>query len=263
MKTPLMAASAILAASFTLATIGVAAASTTPQATKALSYLATKQQADGSLPDGLGENADYALGAKFHGLDPNNLKASSGKSVYDYFTAWVMNSSACPPKATNPRDGNSVGKLVQAVVGGGHDPTSFGGRNLLADLEGPGGSKNGIYDPSTGAFLDCASGGQNAVYAQANSILGLEVANNPLYPVPAAALQHLRSLQSSSGGWASFGTDDTNTTSLALMALAPLQNSCGTVDAALAAALRFLHTQQDPASGGMAFSNLGQYGSPD
>jgi len=255
-----LVASATLAAAVLLNLSAHAAVPSTAAGT-ALDYLATQQQSDGSIDDALGETADYALAARFHGLDPNNLKAGSGKSVYDYFATWVAASVSCTNKP-NTRDGNTVGKLVQAVVAGAHDPTAFASRNLLADLEGAGGTSGGSYDATNGAYQDCASGGQNAVYAQANAILGLESAGSALYPVPATAMDHLRSLQSTGGGWPTFGTDNTNATALALMALAPLQNTCAAVDPVLAGALRFLHTQQDPASGGMAYSNLGQFGSP-
>jgi hypothetical protein len=260
MRHLMLAASAILAAT-TFLSLPAQAAVPTTAAGKALTYLAAQQQSDGSIDGALGETADYALGAKFHGLDPNSLKASSGKSVYDYLTSWVTASIACTNKS-NTRDGNTVGKLVQAVMAGAHDPAAFGGRNLLSDLEGPGGTTGGSYNATTGAFQDCASGGQNAVYAQANAILGLEAANNATYPVPSKAIDHLHTLQSTSGGWPTFGSDNTNATALALMALAPLQNTCAAVDPVLAGALRFLHTQQDPNSGGMAYSNLGQWGNP-
>jgi hypothetical protein len=51
--------------------------------------------------------------------------------------------------------------------------------------------------------------------------------------------------------------DNTNSTAMALMALAAVHNH-----RADAAAFRFLHTQQDPATGGFAFTTLGPFGSP-
>ena len=262
MKNLTLVASAILAATAMLNLTARAAVPSTA-AVAALYYLAQQQQSDGSIDGALGETADYALGAKFQGLDPNNLKAGSGKTVYDYFTTWVAASTPCAPNDSKTRDGNSLGKLVQAVVAGAHDPTTFfSGQNLLADLEGAGGTTGGSYDATTGAYQDCNSSGQNAVYAQANAILALESAGDAQYPVPAAAINHLRALQSTTGGWPTFGQDNTNATAMALMALAPLQNTCASVDAVLAGALRFLHTQQDSTSGGMAYSNIGQFGSP-
>jgi hypothetical protein len=254
LKTRLLAASAILAASTWLGAASASAATPTPQATRALKYLEKQQQPDGSIPDGFGTTADYALGAKFHGLDPNDLKASSGNSVYDYLSSWAENSVGCSA-AGSKRDGNSLGKLVQVVVAGGRNPTSFGGRNLLADLEGPGGITGGVYDATTGTYADCASGNQNAAYAQANAILGLTAAANPQYPVPPAAIQRLRAMQGTGGGWAAFGEANTNATAMAMMALGSrLQTSCGAPpDPTLAAALRYLRTQQDPASGGFAY----------
>ena len=264
MKIRLIAASATLAAATLLPATAASAATPTAQGGKAIQYLGTQQLADGSIDDALGETADYAIGARFQGIDPNSLKASSTKSVYDYMATWLAASTACAGKNTD-RDGNTIGKLVEAVVAGGHDPSNFGGRNLLADLEGIGGTQGGAYDPATATFRDCASGGQNAVYAQANSILALYVANNPGYPVPAPAVQHLRALQDKSGAWATFGSTNTNATALALMALAPLQTFCGAaVDPVLGAALAYLHGQQDPASGGFPYSSaFGPASDPD
>jgi hypothetical protein len=51
--------------------------------------------------------------------------------------------------------------------------------------------------------------------------------------------------------------DNTNSTAMALMALASVHRRDG-----VAAALAFLHTQQDPDSGGFAFTTLGPFGSP-
>ena len=264
MKTIRFAASATLAAATVLFGTAGFAATPTSQAGKALQYLGTQQLADGSIDDALGETADYALGAKFQGIDPKTLKASSGKSVYDYMALWLAASTNCVGKTTD-RDGNTIGKLVEAVVAGGYNPTSFGGRNLLADLEGPGATTGGAYNQGTASFRDCISGGQNAVYAQANGILGLTAARNPGYPVPAAAVQRLRGQQDKSGAWATFGSTNTNATGLALMALAPLQTFCGApTDPVLAAALAYLHGQQDPASGGFPYSSaFGAASDPD
>ncbi|GAC1334415.1 MAG: hypothetical protein NVSMB17_16050 [Candidatus Dormibacteria bacterium] len=262
MKIRILAASATLAAASLLSPHAARAATPSPQAGKALQYLSANQQQDGSIDTALGETADYTLGAAFHGIDPTTLKASpSNKSVYDYFTGWVAASVSCSA-VSNTRDGNSIGKLVQAVVVGKLDPTSFGGRNLLADLEGPAGTTGGAYDASTGTFQDCASfdsktgAHQNAVYAQANAILGLQAAKNPLYPVLPAAIQRLRALQDASGGWPVFGVDSSNSTAMALMALAGvLQPTCTGPDPTLTSALAYLHTQVDPASGGFVYSS--------
>lgn len=257
MKLRILTASAILAAAFALPAEAALAATPTTQAAAALQYLAGQQQNDGSIgPDTLGETADYALGAKFQGLDPKQL-IKAGNSVYTYLSAWVASSAPCSP-VPSARDGNSIGKVVQAVAAGGLSATNFGGRNLLSDLEGVGGATGGAYDAATGTFADCSSfdpvSGKhnNAVYAQANAILGLDAANNPLYPVPVAALQHLRALQDPNGGWPVFGQDSSNSTAMAVMALSrTFTTAC---DPTLTLALTFLRTQQDPASGGLLYS---------
>ena len=272
MKTRLIAASATLAASLALGSMAASAATPSAPATKALQYLAANQQQDGSIDGAFGETADYTLGAAFHGIDPKTLKASpSNKTVFDYFTGWVSGSVSCSAVA-NTRDGNSIGKLVQAVVAGGFDPTSFGGRNLLADLEGAAATTGGAYDATTGTYADCGSYDaktsthQNAVYAQANAILGIEAANNPTYPLPPAAIARLRTLQDPAGSWSTFGAPNTSASAMALMALGNrVVSYCGAAaDPTLTAALAYLHTQQDPASGGFTYSSLyGTASDPD
>ncbi|MEA2682756.1 MAG: hypothetical protein QOK05_1084 [Chloroflexota bacterium] len=271
MKLRALAASATLAGTAILSVSTAEASVPSTAGGQAIQYLGTQQQADGSIDHSLGETADYALGAKYQGIDPNTLQAGSGKTVYDYFTTWVGASVSCAAVG-NARDGNTIGKLVQAVLAGGHDPTAFAGRNLLADLEGPSGTTGGAYDATTGTYADCVSfnagTGQhdNAVYAQANAILALDGANNATYPVPPAAIGHLRNLQGGSGGWATFGSDNTNATAMALMALgARVVTYCAApLDPTLSGALAYLHGQQDPGSGGFPYTTtFGPGSDPD
>ncbi len=214
----------------------------------ALHYLGTQQLADGSLLDTASVTEDYILGTAASGRDPNSLIASSGNSVYDFLAADISDATT---------NANRTGKLVQALVVGRRSPTSFAGENILGLLEGPGGTAGGFYDPATGSF----GGDGNAAFTQANAILGLVAAHNPVYPVTRKAIHFLKSLQDTSGpgagGWQSDGTDDTNSTSMALMALAAVGSH-----SADAAAFAFLHTQQDPTTGGFAFTTLGPFGSP-
>jgi hypothetical protein len=215
---------------------------------RALHYLSTQQQADGSIDHSASETDDYILGTTAAGGNPNALIASSGKSVYDFLTADIVDATSTS---------NRTGKLVQAVIAGHRNPRNFAGVDLLKKLEGPGGTAGGFYDPATGAF----NNGGNATFEQANSMLGLEAAHNPLFPVTGKAIAFLKSLQDTSGpgagGWPADGTDNTNSTAMALMALAGVYDH-----SADWAAFVFLHTQQDPASGGFAFTTLGPFGSP-
>jgi hypothetical protein len=216
-------------------------------AQRALQYLGTQQLADGSLLDTASVTEDYILGTAASGRNPNSLIASSGKSVYDFLAADINDATT---------NANRTGKLVQALVAGHRNPLNFAGENILGLLEGPGGTAGGFYDPATGSF----GGDGNAAFTQANAILGLVAAHNPAYPVTPKAVAFLKSLQDTSGpgagGWQADGVDNTNSTAMALMALAAVH-----VHSADMSAFAFLHTQQDPATGGFAFTTLGSFGS--
>lgn len=122
-------------------------------------------------------------------------------------------------------------------------------------MTGPGGAAGGFYDPATGSFC----GGGNAAFTQANAILGLVAADNPACPVPPKAVAFLAGLQDTSGpgtgGWQADGVINTNSTSMALMAQAAVHVSGAN------AVFAFLHSQQDPSTGGFAFTTLGSFDS--
>ena len=221
-------------------------------ATHAVQYLHSVQMADGSIDGNVNETADYVLGAAADGIDPNTLTGPSGKSAFDYFTADLGGAQK------SLQDANVLGKLIQAVVAGHHDPHNFGGINLLDRLlkgSTPGSSPQpSYYNGGTGVFLDAISAGQNQTFTQANAILGLASAGDTSLVVPAKAITELKSLQSGSGGWSSFGTFDTNDTSIALMALAATGHTPSTDAAVYSSAFTYLLTQQDSASGGFTFS---------
>jgi hypothetical protein len=216
-------------------------------AERALHYLGTQQLADGSIQDTASETEDYILGTAASGRNPNSLIAPSGKSVYDFLAADISDATT---------NANRTGKLAQALIAGHRSPLNFAGKNILGLLEGPGGTAGGFYDPVTGSF----GGDGNSAFTQANAILGLVAAHNPAYPVTPKAVTFLKGLQDTSGpgagGWQADGVDNTNSTAMALMALAAVH-----VHSANAAAFAFLHTQQDPATGGFAFTTLGSFGS--
>jgi hypothetical protein len=220
-------------------------------AERALAYLGTQQSPDGSLLDTASVTEDYILGTAASGRSPNTLISSSGNSVYSFLASDISDATS---------DANRTGKLVQALVAGHRNPANFAGENILGLLEGPGSTAGGFYDPATGSFND---GGINAAYHQANAILGLVAAHNPAYPVTAKAVHYLESLQDTTvgdpgyGGWQYTGLSNTNSTAIALMALASVGDQHG-----FTAAFAFLHTQQDAATGGFTYSTLGEYGSP-
>jgi hypothetical protein len=251
MNKRLMAASATLATATALCLTAPALAACDP-ATQALVYLSSQQKASGSIDDAVGETADFVLGATAAGYDPNTLAASSGKSPFDWFIADVQSGS---PKSTT--DPNADGKLIQAVVAGRRDPRNFGSVNLLAKLQS-------FYQPSTGAYAspsnpsDPCAASANAAICQSNAILGLRAANDSGYPVPANAVTFLKSLQATAGptqgAWGSYSPGDTNATSMALMALTAAGDTASNDAGTYSSAFTFLHSQQDPASGGFPYA---------
>ena len=210
----------------------------------ALNYLATQQLPDGSLDDRASETEDYILGTTADGKDPNKLISSAGKSVYDWLAANMASATS---------GANRTGKLAQALVAGRRDPTNFAGTNVLGLLEGPGATTGGFYNALTGSF----DTGRDAAFAQSNAMLGLFAANNIVYPVSPQAVQYLKGLQNTSsgagsGGWMADGISNTNSTAMALMALAAAHDT-----STFASAFSFLHTQQDPNTGGFVFTTIG------
>ncbi|HEX5117131.1 MAG TPA: hypothetical protein VFW65_18225 [Pseudonocardiaceae bacterium] len=216
---------------------------------RALHYLGTQQLMNGSIDNSASETEDYILGTTASGRDPNALVAASGQSVYDFLAGDITDATSTA---------NRTGKLVQALIAGHRNPHRFAGVHPLRLLEGPGATAGGFYDSATGAFND----GVNAAFEQANSILGLVAAQDPRFPVTAKAVAFLKSLQDTSGpgagGWPADGVDNTNSTAMALMALAAVHDH-----SADGAAFVFLHGQQDPTTGGFPFTTLGPFGSPN
>ncbi|MEA2646882.1 MAG: hypothetical protein QOE92_1965 [Chloroflexota bacterium] len=230
-------------------------------ATHAVQYLAAHQSDDGSVDASVGETSDFVLSAAADGVDPNTLTGAAGKTPYDYLAADL---AAPTPKAF--KDANQLGKVVQAVVAGRHEATAFGGRDLLAKLTSTSGSP-AFYDAGTGAFYD-QFGGDNQAFANAQAILALAAAGDAGHPVPPAAVTELKSLQGTTGtgtgGWSAFGFYDTNTTAMALMALAAAGDTPANDTGTYAAAYAFLHTQQDPATGGFPLTtDFGPDSDPD
>jgi prenyltransferase beta subunit len=233
----LYAASAILAAILVLV-VGdlspVPARAQTDPASRAIRFLASRQQSDGSVPgfsiyDG---TEFFVIGATAAGYDPNQLRNGAGSTAIDY-----LKSQAVP--ATT--DGGNSGRLLLAAVAAKQDITSFGGVNLVTKV-------NSFY---AAGFYQLAS-----AQGQALAILGLRAAGQPVQP---AAITALKNAQDSDGGWdyqlvkddpnaaTNFDTSDTNSTGFALMALAAVGDH--SLDAS---ALAWLKTQQQ-ADGGFAY----------
>lgn len=199
----------------------------------ALGWVRSQQSpATGGIPGGFSPydaSEFYAIGAAAAGYDPATLK-NCGPSIVDYLAANAAAASA---------DGGNTGRLILSVVGAHRDPTSFGGVDLVAKLNG--------FNNGSGVYQAGSTQGQ------ALAILGLVAAHQP---VPANAVAALKNAQDSDGGWdyamvkddpnaaTNYDTSDTNSTGFALMALAAAGDH-----AADAAALAWLRTQQQSDGG--------------
>lgn len=103
-------------------------------------------------------------------------------------------------------------KLVLAAVAGGKNPRSFGGTDLIAQMQAP--PTTTVENPIPGIWGD-------DLYDHVLVILALVSAGEP---VPDTAIAPLRDRQGEDGGWAFDGTTttgaaDSNTTALAIQAL--------------------------------------------
>lgn len=204
------------------------------EAADAAAWVRGQQQADGSFPGfGPGDTADALVALAAAAADPG-AAVKDGAAALAYLQAQAPAYSAGGPGA--------AAKLVLAAVASGEDPTRFGGVNLLAAI-------GKTYDPATGQY------GPD-VYGHALALLAARAVEAA--PAP-PAVSRLLALQLDDGGWSFDGTaatgSDTNTTSLALQALAGLRQA----DGARAKAIAYLKGQQND-DGGFPYSQTSQFG---
>jgi prenyltransferase beta subunit len=169
-------------------------------ASKALAWLATKQNADGGFSDGfspeskVSATADAILAIASAGQDVSVWK-KNGISPLDYLQS----------RAGQLSKGGELGKVILAVIATGGDPHSFGSVDLVARLNAlhkSGGYGGTLYE-DTLAVLALANAGQS---------------------VPDDVLTRLLNAQTTDGAWAftgetAAGAGDTNTTALVVQAL--------------------------------------------
>lgn len=229
---------ALTLAALAIASLAPAAARAQPDPTKAaaaaLSWVRAQQQSDGGFPGfGPGDTADVVFALVAAGQRPAGV-TKGGKSPIDYLEAQAAGYAATGVGA--------AAKLALAASAVGGDPTSFGGENLLAAI-------GKSYDPASGQY------GPD-VFSHALALLAIRAAGAA---PPALALDRLAGLQLDDGGWSFDGTaatgSDTNTTSLAIQALAG-QPQLGAVRPK---AIAYLRSQQNP-DGGFPYSQTSPYG---
>jgi prenyltransferase beta subunit len=194
---------------------------------KAIDWIASQQQADGSFAGfGAGATLDAVLAIASTGRDPQSFVSSGGKTPGDFLVTQVptySNSSAA-----------AAGKMLVGAVLVGGNPTDFGGVDLVLSV-------NNTYSPTIGQY-------GSSVWDQAWAMIGLAAANQT---IPPSATQRLAEIRDANGGWGfgafgSFGVDP-DSTGLALMAL---QAGGEPISAtAVVSGLAYLQAAQNPDGG--------------
>ena len=240
----------ILVFGLVLGGVAQAGPTLTRRARVATGYLATQQQDSGSFPgfSPLGSTADAVVSLVAARRGSTNIE-----SALDYLEAHIADADTVGEK----------GKLVMAAVAGGRNPRDFGGRDLvqeLLDAEQESGQYSAFTpdDPFDGEATD-----------QALAILALAAA--PDVDPSTNSLTWLADAQCEDGGWQHTGpqaenenghcftgdgeTDffrsDTNTTSVAVQAIAAHPQASATL---ARDPLAFFRKIRDPRKGGWGYT---------
>jgi hypothetical protein len=217
-------------------TASFAATPYTDAANKALGWVKTQQQPDGSFAGlGAGSTIDAVLAIIAAGHDPATY-TQGGNTPITFLESKAAELSKAP---------GGAGKLLLLAATLGMDGTSFGGVNLVNLINGTYNAQTGQYGPD--------------VIGHAFSMLGLSAAGQA---VPPQAVVFLESAQGPEGGWAFSGDTgpgkaDTNTTAVVLQALVAQSRNADTL---ISKAVAYLTTQQNP-DGGFPFQQGSEYGS--
>lgn len=194
-------------------------------ATRALEWLRSQQQDDGSLNIGFGHPAgvtcDAILAIVASGGDPSSWRKATGKPSLTEYLATTASEYAV--------DAATTGKLIVTIAAAKQDPKNFGGKDWLAQLQS--------FAQTKGTFDAGAVG-------QAWAILALKAAGQS---VPAEAVAVLKSYQLDSGAWNSAFGPDTDTVAIVLQAL--VAGGEPKTSDAIRQALSFFETQQNEDGG--------------
>ena len=210
----------------------------TEEARKALDWMRSQQQPDGSFPGfGAGSTVDAVLAIIAAGMDPDDSFIKNGRNPVDFLETKAKEIAATP---------GGAGKLLIVVATLKEDFRSFGGVNLLEAI--------GSNYPSEGHY------GKDAI-GHAFAMLGLYAAGQP---IPPKAVDYLKSAQTPEGGWAFSGDTkaggaDTNTTAVVVQAL--VAAGVSETDPMLEKAGEYLLSQENASDGGFPYQQGGEFGS--
>jgi hypothetical protein len=209
----------------------------------ALDYIGTRQQPDGGIDAyGLGSSegpTGRALLAVVAAGRPATWTTyyTTGKSMVDYLAARAITYTH---DVTGELYARNAGLLLAAAAAANEDPHSFGGMDLVAEIED-------TYRPPTGAYSNTAknpffTGAADAIN-QWWPVFGLAAAGET---VPVSATEFLIGLQNADGGWGDdfwAGGSDIDTTAGCVVALIASGNVSPT-DQAVQDALDFFGAKQ-------------------
>jgi hypothetical protein len=194
-------------------------------AARALDWLRTQQQEDGSFNIGFGHPAGVTCDAVFaivaDGGDPATWRTATGKpSLVEYLAAHASEYAT---------DTATTGKLIVTIVAAGLKPKDFGGTDWVALLQ---------------SFSDGQGTYDAGAIGQAWAILALKAAGEKVSP---EALTVLKSYQLENGSWNSAFGPDNDTVGYVLQALTAGGEPSSS--AAVQKALAFFETQQNDDGG--------------
>lgn len=211
---------------------------------EAMEWLRSQQNDDGGFGDPgfgsgdstVGNTADALQAIVAAGEDPHTWD-KNGNTPVSYLEANAAALTAAGDTA----------KMILAAVAAGENPRAFGGVDLVASLEEMLGD-----DGQFGGEMD-------SLFSQCLSILALKSVGRP---IPAEAVDVLKTSQSEAGVWAwnystAEGEGDNNSTAMAVMALAAAGESADSE--AVTKALTHFEGQQND-DGGFPYINPSEYG---
>jgi prenyltransferase beta subunit len=170
-------------------------------------YLLSRQTASGGFAEaGTGTPSVVlsewtVMGLRAAGEPAGSVHRSGGRTATAYLAAHAGSWS-------NAYD---LARGILAVVAAGHNPSSFGGRNLVAALRARIGVHGGIGSAANSTYW---------------GVLALRAAGSS---VPASTLRYIRARQHRNGGyaWSPSAAPDSNDTAAAVLALHAAGQSCG------------------------------------
>ena len=172
-----------------------------------IQYLRSRQTSSGGFAEsGSGTPSTVVtewtvMGLRAAGVAAGSVHRSGGRTATAYLTA----------HAGSWQNAYDLERGILAVVATGHNPASFGGRNLVAALRGKIGAKGQIGSAANSTYW---------------GVLALRGAGSS---VPARTLQYIGSRQHRNGGygWSISAAPDSNDTAAAVLALHAAGVGCG------------------------------------